>query len=232
MAKPKRGTMYREVYYDYERMLRPEVVERARDTMMTALAALVASPLWDELRSMDRPRDNVVMVDDFYKFQVFGHRVFAAPDLVYRRGSTWTVVDWKTGRAANDGEVDQIAVYALAVVEGLGWPLTPNCHGRIINLVRGEDERIALTARDLIDVLARIDAGTARMRALEATPDGEPRLLTPNDFPMTTRERDCSSCVFKAACYPAVGEAIARRDAPPKFSPPLEGGEAADADAA
>lgn len=232
LAKPNRVGMLREVYYDEELSLRSTLVDRARETLTTALAALVASPLWDELRAIERPQDNIVVPDPFYLFEVFGHRIYAAPDLVYRRGDQWTVVDWKTGRDGNDGEVDQIAVYGLAVVEGLGWPLTSGCEGRIINLVRGEESRISLTARDLIDVLSRMDARTAEMRSLVTGPDGKSRLVSPEDFGMTHRERDCSNCVFKAACYPAVGEAIARRDAPPKLSPPLEGGEAADSDAA
>jgi hypothetical protein len=232
LAAPNRVGMLREVYYDEELSLRSAVVDRARETLTTALTALVACPLWEELRAIERPQDNIVIPDPFYRFEVFGRRVFAAPDLVYRRGNQWTVVDWKTGREGNDGEVDQIAVYGLAVVEGLGWPLTAGCEGRIINLVRGEDSRIPLTARDLIDVLSRMDARTAEMRSLVTGPDGKSRLVTPEDFGMTRHERDCSSCVFKAACYPAVGEAIARRDAPPKLSPPLEGGEDADSDAA
>jgi hypothetical protein len=224
--------MLREVYYDEELSLRPAVVDRARETMATALTALVTCPLWDELRAIDRPGDNILMPGPFNMFEVFGHRVYAAPDLVYRRGNRWTVVDWKTSREGNDGQVDQLAVYGLAVAEGLGWPLSAGCEGRIINLVRGEDARIPLSARDLIDVLSRMDARTAQMRSLVTGPDGSPRLVTPGEFAMTRRERDCSSCVFKAACHPAVGEAIARRDAPPTGLPPVEGGEAADSDAA
>jgi hypothetical protein len=232
LAEPNRVGMLREVYYDEELSLRSSVIDRARETLTTALTALVACPLWEELREIERPQDNIVIPDPFYLFEVFGHRIYAAPDLVYRRGNLWTVVDWKTGREGNDGEVDQIAVYGLAVVEGLGWPLVQGCEGRIINLVRGEDARIALSARDLIDVLSRMEERTAVMRSLVTKADGTPRLVTPADFAMTRRERDCSSCVFKAACHPVVGEAIALRDAPPSDLPPVEGGEAGDSDAA
>jgi hypothetical protein len=211
LARPAQVPMLQEVYYDAAARLRPELVDRARTTMFTALETLHRSPIWEELRRIPDPRANIIVLDDpFYHFDFDGRRVYAAPDLVFRHPDrvgtaeeSWCVVDWKVSRTPNLGDIDQVAVYGVTVVAGFGWPLVEGCEGRVVNLLLHQTDQFTLTPDDLADAGRRILKGTERLWSILMDESGTPRRLTRDDFPMTTRAHECRHCAFKGACHPA-----------------------------
>ena len=220
-ANPSRVAMLREVYYHADGALEPAHVEAARATMLTALETLFHLPLWDELRSLQNLKTSILIPDPFFRFRYNGRHVYAAPDLVFRFPSEdqaksdakWCIVDFKTGKTANHGEVDQVALYALMVDAALGWPVGEGCEGRVINLALDTVDCISLTADDLADAAKRIESGTDRLWAMLLDDAGVPRSLSREDFPMTSRNEQCSYCAFKAACHPGIATAVAARRA-------------------
>jgi hypothetical protein len=216
-AHPERVEMLREVYYGTDTKLRPELVARARETMLTALETLYRAPLWEELRCVPNPRVNILVPDRFTRFDYRGRHVYAAPDLVFRRpkladeASPWTIVDWKVSRRSNDGDISQVAVYGITVEAGFGWPLVEGCEGRVINLLLDQVDQFALTSDDLVDAGKRIIDGTDRLWQMLMDENGVPRLLTRDDFAMTPQLRLCETCVFKAACHGGIAAALAAR---------------------
>jgi hypothetical protein len=217
--RPARVKMLREVYYDAEAILRPELAARARESMMVALETLHASPVWEELRGIPNPRANILLPDPFTQFDYRGRHVFAAPDLVFRRPGAagtswpWTIVDWKVSRSPNEGDISQVAVYGVAVETAFGWPLVEGCEGRVVNLLLDQVDRFQLTDDDLADAGRRITDGTDQLWRMLLDEDGAPRPLSREDFAMTRQMRLCETCVFKAACHEGVRAALDARAA-------------------
>jgi hypothetical protein len=139
--------------------------------------------------------------------------VYAAPDLVVRHAwrevsedvpaASWTIVDFKTGKVPNLGEVDQVALYGWYCLLGLRLPYNAGCGGRVINLRLNRDERIPLCLEDLRDARRRIWSGMERLRRiLVDDAAGRPRQLAVLDLPQTTNLDHCHRCAFRGACWP------------------------------
>jgi len=108
-------------------------------------------------------------------------------DVLARRGDTWTLVDYKSGRQRHDDEYrGQLELYALACRELLG--VTP-ARALIYYLDLGE------TAEFPIDDAALDKAGAELSAAL--------RGIAAREFPRAEGEA-CASCAFAAACRSAM----------------------------
>lgn len=213
LANPQPNRMLAEAFYRVDHAVPDQAVQRAREAMHAMLERLRTLPLWDELRALPDPAQNVIVPEPFGSFEFNGQTVYAAPDLVVRHAwkevseeiaaASWTVVDFKTGKTPNLGEVDQVALYGWYCLLGLGLPHNGGCGGRVINLRLDQDERISLGLGDLRDAGWRITRGMERLRRILVDDEsGRPRRLAVLDLPQTTNLDSCHRCTFRGACWP------------------------------
>jgi hypothetical protein len=136
---------------------------------------------------------------------VEGTTIYAAPDLVYRRGATTgVIVDFKTGGVRGRGLLDQLIIYALCMDRAAGTPDINDWRARLCFLSDGVEIEYRLTARHLEQAMRRIRESTARMRKYLADPTANvPKAR--NAFPLTEARDRCSSCPFLALCEPELG---------------------------
>jgi len=136
-------------------------------------------------------------------------RVFGAPDLVLRVGPDEPVEvwDWKTGM--DDGAIDAILTYGLAVRHASTAP--PFVHGtnrwmqgRVIRL--GLDDPMTDTAtfrideQDLAAARERIAGSVDRMRTgLRNVVQNEPAA---DAYPPTSNSGRCQHCSYRGMCHP------------------------------
>ncbi len=153
LAAPARHAITVDAYYG--RRPASALFERLRDKLGRCLANLLDQPLWDELAGL--PAGAVHAVDAMATVPVDGVPVYAVPDLVFRALPTrWVVVDWKSGE--DDGAAAQLAVYALALRDGLGLDAC-EYEGRVVRLDTGRTEVVQLMSDDLDAARRRLHAG-------------------------------------------------------------------------
>jgi predicted RecB family nuclease len=127
-------------------------------------------------------------------------RFYAAPDLLYRRGERWVIVEVKTG--SEEDVVLQLALYALYLRDGMRERFREGVwQGRVVNLATGDDTWVELEREDLERAEERIDDSVRAMHELLA--DRERNVpLGIEAFPLAAEEQHhlCPSCPFFQMC--------------------------------
>lgn len=192
---PSRSPMLREIYY--EGSLAPEAVERIRDKASLCLESLHQSSLWQTLRAL--PRDRLRIIDSPVRFRVRDTYVWAAPDLVYQTSSSRNVVvDWKSGKANPDAEIQQVGVYGLLLsTQNSAEP--HDAHAVVIHLrsktvaeYELDEDRLAAAEEQVLEGAREMREGQAAVDRLGAA------AITA--FPLTSRRAQCARCNFFELC--------------------------------
>lgn len=198
---PASGTMLREVYYG-DRLLQRRVRE-ARRAMRTSVEHLMTLSVWTDLQQC-KPEE-ILLIDSPIHVTVDGTAIYAAPDLVYRRGrSTGVIVDFKTGGARGRGLLDQLSVYALCMDRAASTPEIDDWRAKICFLSDGVEIEYRLTRRHIQRALTRIRLSIAQMRQYLIDPHRNvPKAK--DDFAVTDVRERCYRCPYLELCAPEIG---------------------------
>jgi len=130
-------------------------------------------------------------------FTLFDTKVYAVPDLAFRRGDEVVIYDWKTGQPREEDR-HQLAVYTIYAREK--WGAAPEDVEAVdAYLVGGELETVRHTAAELEPIEERIEASINEMR--EAHFNADDSAGDPEDFPkVEAGSRECSMCNFRELC--------------------------------
>ena len=128
-----------------------------------------------------------------------GFKLFMSPDLVVRAADgVLEVIDWKTGRGTDIGQIVAYMLYLQMRSRARGVELdATTLEGRSISLLTGEEAVVTdVTQQMLDDKLAEIDADIAWLR--ELAPAGES--FDRHAFPKTPHKGFCEGCRFQLHC--------------------------------
>jgi CRISPR/Cas system-associated exonuclease Cas4 (RecB family) len=172
-----------------------DLVVKIRERLYACLRHLPASESFRE--AVESPQVEVKEVDRLDYLDLNGIKLYARPDLLYRLGDAWRIVDWKTGgRAA--GHAAQLRTYAVYLRERPDLPAGPII-GRLEYLSDGESISVPITDRDIAEERRAIQDSVENMRTYLAEPlrnAAKPM----SEFPLTDNRRWCSSCNFFELC--------------------------------
>ncbi len=199
---PKKFPPLFELYYD--RVPPDEDLKARAEKARRAVRHLEESDLYRSLRGLDRA--DFLWVDpvggrfsEEVCFSVPPFEAIAAPDLVYREKDAIVIVDWKTGKAADNDRL-QMAAGALWARQRL------DCEGdelkaqlvyletrEVDEFPLGEEEtgRCAETIRRDMEAMA----DCLQDRANNIPLDRE-------SFPLHNNQKFCRHCEFQEICYP------------------------------
>lgn len=108
-VNPSNHTMLQEVYYNDE--ISERKINKIKYKKEQILNYLLNTDLVDDIRNSYYLKS--FDTSTFENFDFNGTKVYAIPDLIYRKGKNKTphIIDWKTGKQKNS-EVDQLKLYA------------------------------------------------------------------------------------------------------------------------
>jgi hypothetical protein len=198
LLRPKAVPMLLPIYYD--RAVGEDVIERTKQKLESCVRGLVATPVWDEVERCG-PAD-LLVIDAVTSFTHMGIETYAAPDLLYRAGDTWIILDWKTGKP---GPVEQqIAVYGLFLRHRVGDPEKAQPWvGRVVRVDTGDEHRILVGLAQLRQAERMIADGVARMAEFVVEEDLERNEAAPRDqFRLAENQLNCPRCRFYELCAP------------------------------
>ena len=169
--------------------------KRYVERIQEAVATFFESADLDCVRAVE-PADYLAF-EAMDTFSLFDTKVYAVPDLAYRRGDEVVIYDWKTGRPREEDRY-QLAVYTIYAREK--WGVAPEDVEAVdAYLVGGEMETARHTAAELEPVEARIEASMTEMRAVHFNADDSAG--DAEAFPMVEAgSRECTSCNFREVC--------------------------------
>ena len=119
-------------------------------------------------------------------------------DVAIRRDKSVYIFDWKTGRE-RQADRHQLAVYALYATAQWSVALS-DLRLRDIYLQTNTERTLDLSSDDLDQTRIFVTESVQKMRAL--LDDPEQNTASQDTFPMTTNTHLCTTCPFKAVCYP------------------------------
>jgi hypothetical protein len=172
-----------------------DLVQKIRNRLYDCLRNLADSESFRE--AAEAPRVEIREVDrlDFVEFE--GVKLYAQPDLLYRLGDAWRIVDWKTGASA-DSHAAQLRTYALYVRLRDDLPSGPII-GRREYLGDGTAVSAPITDREIQEEGRSIEDSVAAMRTYLRDPIRNAPKSRP-DFPLTENRRLCPGCNFFELC--------------------------------
>ena len=172
-----------------------DLVVLIRERLYSCLRNLPASESFRE--AVESPQVEVKEVDRLDFLDLEGVKLYARPDLLYRLGDAWRIVDWKTGARAA-GHSAQLRIYAVYLRERADLTAGPII-GRLEYLSDGESISVPITDRDIAEERRAIQDSVEAMRTYLAEPLRN--AAKPMDqFPLTDNRRWCSSCNFFELC--------------------------------
>jgi len=179
-------------------------VERIRDKLHVSLRHLLTSESFRE--AVEAPMVEVKEVDRLDFVELEGVKLYAQPDLLYRLGDAWRIVDWKTGER-HASHAPQLRTYAVYLKERGDLPPGPVI-GRLEYLGTGDSASVPISDRDCAEERGRIRDSVEAMRTYLADPvrnEPHPR----ERFPLREDTRRCPACPFYELCEDELLEAAA-----------------------
>ncbi len=162
----------------------------------TSLKAFFASNACATLQSA-RPEDYLT-IEKLTSFVLADTKIWVVLDVAIRLGDSVYVFDWKTGRE-RQADRHQLAVYALYATSQWGVALS-DLQLKDIYLQTNTEQTLDLSPNDLDQTRIFVTESVQKMRAL--LDDPEQNTASQDAFPMTTNTHLCTTCPFKAVCYP------------------------------
>jgi len=172
-----------------------DLIETIRDKLYTCLRHLMSSESFRE--AVEAPMVEVKEVDRLDFIELDGVKLYAQPDLLYRLGDAWRIVDWKTG-ARHESHAPQLRTYAVYLRERGDLPDGPAI-GRLEYLGSGEGTSLPISDRECAEERQRIADSVDAMRTYLTDPVRNEAL--PRDrFPLREDTRRCPACPFYELC--------------------------------
>ncbi len=172
-----------------------DLVESIRDRLYACLRHLPESESFRE--AVEAPLVEVKEVDRLDFVELEGVKVYAQPDLLYRLGDAWRIVDWKTGNR-NVSHAPQLRTYAVYLRARGDLPGGPVI-GRLEYLGAGDSVSLPVTDRECAEERQRILDSAGAMRTYLADPlrnEAHPR----DRFPLREDTERCADCPFFELC--------------------------------
>ena len=169
---------------------------KSANHISTSLNAFFASDAYATLQSA-RPEDYLT-VEKLTSFVLADTKIWVVLDVAIRRNKSVYIFDWKTGRE-RQADRHQLAVYALYATSQWGVALS-NLQLQDIYLQTNTEQTLDLSPDDLDQTRIFVTESVQKMRALLNDP--EQNTASQDTFPMTTNTHLCTTCPFKAVCYP------------------------------
>jgi len=172
-----------------------EYGKRYVERIKKAVASFFDSEGLAEVRAVE-PKDYLAF-EAMDTFTLFDTKIFAVPDLAYRRGEEVVIYHWKTGKP-READRDQLAIYTIYAREK--WGAAPEQVETVdAYLATDELETARHTTADMVPVEEWIESSITEMREVhfnadESTGDAEA-------FPKVDESsRECSMCNFRELC--------------------------------
>ena len=162
----------------------------------TSLNAFFDSKAYTTLQSA-RPEDYLT-IEDLTDFTLASTKIWVVLDVAIRRDKSVYIFDWKTGRE-RQADRHQLAVYALYATSQWDVALS-DLQLQDIYLQTNTERTLDLAPDDLDQTRIFVTESVQKMRAL--LDDPEQNTASQDTFPMTTNTHLCTTCPFKAVCYP------------------------------
>lgn len=162
----------------------------------SSLTAFFASQAYATLQSTNP--EHYLSIEELTDFTLADTKIWVTLDVAIRHNGAVYIFDWKTGRE-READRHQLAVYALYATSQWGIAL-PDLHLQDIYLQADKVSTVELSPDDLDRTRTFVVESASAMRALL---DDIPQNTASEDtFPMTTNTNLCTTCPFKAVCYP------------------------------
>jgi predicted RecB family nuclease len=196
---PKKVLMLQESYYNEE--LPIDTIKTRIDSC--TLNFLKSKSVQEILNSIEKIE--LIEVDnpkEFSEPMTFkGEQLFAIPDLLYKKGNQWIVVDWKTGREEDD-HVQQIYLYVLYVHYRYGIPVE-NIEARIEYLLYGTNKEVDVYEEEVDWMEQTMAESMMKMKGYLADPfENKPKPM--EVFEASPSTFKCKSCNFREVCSESV----------------------------
>ena len=189
---PRSLTMLHEFYYGSGPA--GDLIAGIREKLRLCLSNLLQAASYRE--ALAAPFADVKEADRLDDFLLDGYKLYAQPDLLYRRGGgEYRLVDWKTGQESVLHQ-RQIRVYALYVRSRSDLEPGP-ITACLSYLSSGTDREFPITDEECDEARAEIRDSIAAMEGyLASTETYEP--LPKKAFPLRQDTESCRSCKFFA----------------------------------
>ncbi len=162
----------------------------------TSLNAFFASDAYATLQSA-RPEDYLT-IEKLTDFTLANTKIWVVLDVAIRHDKSVYIFDWKTGRE-RQADRHQLAVYALYATSQWDVALS-DLQLQDIYLQTNTERTLDLSPDDLDQTRIFVTESVQKMRAL--LDDPEQNTASQDAFPMTANTHLCTTCPFKAVCYP------------------------------
>ncbi|MGY4690595.1 PD-(D/E)XK nuclease family protein [Salibacterium sp. K-3] len=197
--KPKKTTMFHEIYYGQSNQLPAGKVDKISARMQSAAGHFLESRTMQELAY----NENIEFLESekFRILYVGNLKVFVVLDLLYKdtERNKWIIADWKTGKKSEEDPY-QLALYALYLLENYDVERLEDIIIRNEYLLEGEAVEHQLDPVTLEKVQELIGTSVEQMTEyLESPLENQPLPL--EQFPQTTDERACRFCNFYELCF-------------------------------
>ena len=169
---------------------------KSANRIATSLKAFFASDAYATLQSAQS--EHYLTIEELADFTLSDTKIWVVLDVAIRRGKNICVFDWKTGRE-RQADRHQLAVYALYAISQWGIARS-DLQLRDVYLQTNAERALDLSPDDLDETRMFVAESIDKMRALLHDPGQN--TASQHAFPMTTNTYLCSTCAFKAACYP------------------------------
>lgn len=191
---PSRYTNLFEHYYGepLSAAARMQAVKRVTASLQTFFASDAYATLQSVLP------EHYLSIEELADFALGETKIWVVLDVAIRYGKSVLIFDWKTGRE-RESDRHQLAVYALYAASQWGIALS-DLHLRDVYLQTNTASSVHLSPDDLAQTRIFVDESIQKMRALLDDPDQN--TASQDAFPMTSHTHQCTTCAFKAACYP------------------------------
>jgi len=169
-----------------------EVAEHAERCFQTFLA----SPFHAELKGLSR--DAWLAIEDLDSFPLDGTKVHVKLDAAHRTKDGIRIIDWKTGRGAEESDPLQLTVYALYAIEA--WRAGPDDILVVeANLSSGKSFERWVAPEDLGETRRKMLASVDAMKSLlEGSP--EENVAEESKYGVTDDPRSCRRCNYRKVC--------------------------------
>lgn len=172
-----------------------DLIERIRDRLYVCLRHFLSSESFRE--AVEAPVVEVKEIDRLDFVELDGVKLYAQPDLLYRLGDAWRIVDWKTG-ARHRSHTPQLRTYAVYLRQREDLPGGPII-GRLEYLASGEGVSVPISERECGEERQRIADSVAAMRTYLADPVRN-EALPRESFPLREDTSRCPECPFYELC--------------------------------
>ncbi|RKD71099.1 PD-(D/E)XK nuclease superfamily protein [Sinobaca qinghaiensis] len=200
--RPKKGTMFHEIYYGAAPVLPKDKIEKIKQRLELAFAHFFTSKTYREINEF---KESVTFMEaeQFRTIRLNGEKVYVVLDFLYHNKETdvWTIVDWKTGKKSAE-DPHQLALYVLYILENYPVPDIEHIVIRNEYLLEGTHEEHVLTNEVLEEVQQLMKTSVGRMKSYLEDPSLN-KPLPIEQFPQTTEyQRTCTRCNFHELCFP------------------------------